>query len=288
MCVSMVILNMKSLVFPDIKLSVKAYVLKTVTTLLPAKKVVKLNGVDLLDMQLADPNYHTPNKIDILLGAEVLSQIIQDGVRKNSLGTLVAQSTSFGWVLSGVVNSSGDLSSKVVVLHSQIKEDEIFKKFWELEADSSTANKQNSLTEEEKRCEELFAATTMKDSAGRYVVKLPFKDNHPSCLHGQSREVSEKRFYGLETRLNKNVKFKANYSEVIEEYLNHMEQVPENEKKLESVYLSHHAVIRQDKDTTKLRMVFDASCKGKNGVSLDENLLVGPTLQPNLRELVLR
>lgn len=287
---SMVVLNLKSLVFPGIKLSVKAYVLKTITTLLPARKVVKLSGVDLLDMQLADPNYYTPNKIDILLGAEVFSQIIQEGVRKNDAGTLVAQSTSLGWVLSGIVNSSGDLPSKVVVFHSQVKEDEILKRFWELEADSSIGNGSISLSEEEKRCEELFAATTTRDSEGRYVVKLPIKYDHPSCIHGQSREISEKRFHGLETRLNKNKEFKIKYTEVIEEYLQmeHMEQVPENEKELESVYLPHHAVIRQDKDTTKLRVVFDASCKGKNGVSLNDNLLVGPTLQPDLRQLVLR
>ncbi|KAH9645022.1 hypothetical protein HF086_003352 [Spodoptera exigua] len=72
-----------------------------VTSLLPSAKVARLEWVDLNDNDLADPEYFIPNRIDVLLGAEVYSQVIQHGVKKNANGTLLAQETTLGWVLSG-------------------------------------------------------------------------------------------------------------------------------------------------------------------------------------------
>ena len=40
-------------------------------------------------------------------------------------------------------------------------------------------------------------------------------------------------------------------------------------------YLPYHAVVRQDKSTTKLRIVYDASAKA-DGPSLNECLYTGP------------
>ncbi|XP_052751427.1 uncharacterized protein LOC128200814 [Galleria mellonella] len=84
---------------------------------------------------------------------------------------------------------------------------------------------------------------------------------------------------------------KIKYAEVISEYLElgHMEKVPITEQDdPEAVYLPHHAVVREDRTTTKVRVVFDASCPGTNGVSLNQDLLVGPTLQADLRHLLIR
>ena len=52
-------------------------------------------------------------------------------------------------------------------------------------------------------------------------------------------------------------------------------------------YLPHREVIRYDKDTTKLRVVFDASAKA-NGPSLNDCLYVGPPLSPLLYDILLR
>ncbi|KAJ0176435.1 hypothetical protein K1T71_007614 [Dendrolimus kikuchii] len=54
------------------------------------------------------------------------------------------------------------------------------------------------------------------------------------------------------------------------------------------VYLPHHAVIREDKTTSKVRVVFDASTLGRNGVSLNSELMVGPNLQADLRHIIMR
>ncbi|KYQ57720.1 hypothetical protein ALC60_03312 [Trachymyrmex zeteki] len=53
-------------------------------------------------------------------------------------------------------------------------------------------------------------------------------------------------------------------------------------------YIPHHAVLKGSSLTIKLRVVFDASCKSNTGISLNECLSVGPTLQEDLFSILLR
>ena len=53
-------------------------------------------------------------------------------------------------------------------------------------------------------------------------------------------------------------------------------------------YLPHHPVFRESSTTTKTRVVFDGSAKSSNGLSLNDILQVGPTVQPDLYSTVLR
>lgn len=52
-------------------------------------------------------------------------------------------------------------------------------------------------------------------------------------------------------------------------------------------YLPHQAVIREDKSTTKTKIVFDGSAKSKDGPSLDV-LYSGPSLIPKIYDILLR
>ena len=52
--------------------------------------------------------------------------------------------------------------------------------------------------------------------------------------------------------------------------------------------MPHHCVIKTSSDTTKVRVVFDASAPISNGVSLNNTLFVGPTMQDTLFETLLR
>ena len=52
-------------------------------------------------------------------------------------------------------------------------------------------------------------------------------------------------------------------------------------------YLPLHAVIRRDKKTTRLRVVYDASSK-TNGVSLNNCLYTGPSLSKNIFDILIR
>lgn len=287
-----VTLHLKSRINPSVCIKVSAYVLKSITSLLPSVEATPVEWVSLTADDLADPEYYKPNKIDVLLGAEIYSQVIRAGIKRSTGGRVLAQDTTLGWIISGVVetetSSGAETLSCITVMHVSIQADDFLKKFWELEGEPAVTKK--ILSEEEVKCEQLFEATTRRDENGRYIVRLPFKDDNQNCADGGSKLIAEKRFKSLESKLSKNIKLKTDYSQVIHEYaeMNHMIKVPKQEINKKGLYLPHHAVIREDKETTKVRVVFDASCKGSNGVSLNDNLMIGPTLQADLRHIVMR
>ena len=54
-------------------------------------------------------------------------------------------------------------------------------------------------------------------------------------------------------------------------------------------YLPMHAVRKESSTTTKIQAVFDASAKSSTGIiSLNDTLLVGPTIHPPLVDVLLR
>lgn len=270
---------------------VKAYVLKSLTTRMPAKNIeIHANWFNFNNMKLADPTFDTPGRIDILLGADVFSKIIDSGLVRGPSG-VIAQYTQLGWILSGEV-TKGDRLSNISCLHitSYVSEDNnLLKKFWEIETEPYT--KKKLLTDEEEICEHIYKQTTMRDETGRYVVHLPLKnsinDTVKAC--GNTKLQAITRFQHLERKFHNNQALKEEYAKVMQGYINlgYMRKV-DDENNTNTVYLPHLAVIREDKDTTKVRVVFDASAKGSNGSSLNDTMMTGPTLQSDLRSLIIR
>ena len=71
--------------------------------------------------------------------------------------------------------------------------------------------------------------------------------------------------------------------------LNHAEKVPEEELKVANAYYTpHHGVVKESSTTTKLRVVFDASAKTSTGYSLNDCLMVGPKVQEDLVNILMR
>ncbi|XP_023314005.1 uncharacterized protein LOC111693517 [Trichogramma pretiosum] len=73
----------------------------------------------------------------------------------------------------------------------------------------------------------------------------------------------------------------------MDEYLSmgHMTLCDDNE---DGYYLPHHAVIKESSETTKVRVVFDASAKTTTGISLNDTLMIGPTIQNTIFEQILK
>ncbi|XP_075162992.1 uncharacterized protein LOC142235614 [Haematobia irritans] len=89
----------------------------------------------------------------------------------------------------------------------------------------------------------------------------------------------------MEKKLARTPDIKAEYDAAIREYLQlgHMRKVdPQNIYKTPHYYLPHHAVIKPDRTTTKLRVVFNASSPTSNKKSLNDILHTGPILQQDL------
>lgn len=74
----------------------------------------------------------------------------------------------------------------------------------------------------------------------------------------------------------------------MKEYLKptYMEKLTEAELPLiHSYFIPHRAVLPASSNTTKLRVVFNASAKAKGKLSLNEILMTGPKVQPDLSEI---
>ncbi|KYN12351.1 hypothetical protein ALC57_15464 [Trachymyrmex cornetzi] len=85
----------------------------------------------------------------------------------------------------------------------------------------------------------------------------------------------------MERKLRRHVELSAQY-DFLAEYLalGHMSAIESpSDTALTPVYIPHHSVLRETSSTTKLRVVFNASCKTTNGTSLNDHLLIGPKLQ---------
>lgn len=81
------------------------------------------------------------------------------------------------------------------------------------------------------------------------------------------------------------LKFKNKYKEVMSEYLNlgHMSQI----EPAELLNSNQNIFLNENSSTTKLRVVFDGSCKTSNGSSLNDILFVGPKFQYHLFDIIL-
>lgn len=288
---SMVVFDLESLHDSEFSIRVNAFVLSSLTSFLPSSKTSVMNWSEVENLPLADPKYGQPSKIDVIVGVEVHSEIMLNGLlRHPSKMGPIAQNTKLGWILSGRMAPQELTNTRMINLHLQVKEDLLLKQFWEIEREPDMLGK--PLTKEEIKCEEIYEETTVRNDEGRYVVRLPFKKSDPEVRYGKSKEIAYRRYQLLERRLMRNPSLKKEYRNVLEDYIqqNHMEKI-ENREDIENplaVYLPHHAVVREDKETTKVRVVFDASCKGVNNVSLNDSFLIGPKLQQDLRHILMR
>ena len=124
----------------------------------------------------------------------------------------------------------------------------------------------------------------------RYEVKFSIKDNLIELLPDKYL-LATHRLKGLRTRLWKDNGLMIQYNNIFKDYLHNgiIERVdtPVDNKEL-AHYLPHHPVVREDKETTKVHVVFDASSKMKTQRSLNDALPSSPCLLPFLQEILLR
>lgn len=97
--------------------------------------------------------------------------------------------------------------------------------------------------------------------------------------------------YKTQGRFCAELDFARLYNEFLQEYeqLGHISRVSDEAHDLEASYfLSHHGVLRKSSTTTRLRVVFNGSYKTTNGLSLNECLHIGPKLQQEISDVLLR
>lgn len=270
---------------PSMEFNVEALVINRITSYDPSAAIEPGTFAHLRDLNLADQSYFKTGRIDLLLGADIYARIIMPEILRGAEGMPIAQRTSLGWIVYGTVQTYTQSNVNLASLHANTDLEAAVKRFWELEA----VTEGDTWTEEEKRCEAHFNATYTRNADGRFVVQLPLRSNSSSI--GATKDTAIARFKQIEGRFKRNSRLKTGYINFMREYiaLGHMERVSSNTTEENGCYyIPHHAVMKEDSTTTKLRVVFDASHKSSSGLSLNDVMMVGPTVQSNLYDILLR
>ncbi|XP_062557851.1 uncharacterized protein LOC134222704 [Armigeres subalbatus] len=237
-------------------------------------------------IELADPSFCIPSGVDLVLGIEAFFDFFGSG-RKILLGERLPalHDSVFGWIVSGGFAEGNPSLHINCNMATTERLEELLTRFWSMEEGESIHN----YSPEENRCEAIFSSTVRRGADGRYSVSLPKNEDVISQL-GESKEIAFRRFLGIERRLNRDLDLRKQYVNFMEEYLKlgHMRKIEEDPETTKRCFLPHHPVVKEASTTTKVRIVFDASCKTTVGLSLNDALLVGPVIQQDLRSIILR
>lgn len=285
-------IEISSIKSPEDDIPVTAIVVPKVTCELPLHPV-ELNSTwtHLNGLILADQDFGRPGRIDLLLGTDMYVGALLNGRRSGPPNSPVAFETIFGWVLAGKTDNTNIVSShlSVATLHastcSELNED-VLQKFWEIEEVPMA----KFASVDDKCVLEHFKKTHRRMDDGRFEVTLCRRPGVAKV--GESRSQALRRLMSLERSLAKKNQ-QTQFNSVIQEYidLGHAEVVPVCEliePKHNVYYLPMHVVYKDSSTTTKIRAVFDASAKSMSGVSLNDSLLVGPTVHAPLLDVLLR
>ena len=155
-------------------------------------------------------------------------------------------------------------------------------KFWELES--------LGISPQENSVYEIFK-DRIEFVDGWCQVHLPWEQDHHPLLP-DNFTLAQRRLQGLNSRLQGNPNLLEEYDSIIkdQEEKGIIERVTSSEdiEVGKTHYLSHHPVIRQDKDTTKVRIVYNVSAKNSSGTSLNSCLYPGPCLLKTVAEILVR
>ena len=114
----------------------------------------------------------------------------------------------------------------------------------------------------------------------------------PHLTLNDNFNLSKNRLISLLSRLKRDPEVMKEYHAVIQEQLKSgtVERVEETVagEVGEVHYLPHHSVVYQEKQTTKLRVVYDASAQEKGGPSLHDCFQSGPPLSETISDSLIR
>ncbi|XP_076660916.1 uncharacterized protein LOC143364466, partial [Halictus rubicundus] len=216
------------------------------------------------NLHLADPEFHRPAPIDLLLGSGTALSILCVGqivLSRPDESDLYLQKSQLGWVIGGSAPVTSPAHGTLCHATTALQFD--LTRFWEVEE----GPQRQHLSESDIICESHFQEHTVRNRDGRYVVALPFNE-----------------------KLSRLGDSKQEYHAVIQEYLDlgHMSELPQEQQSPEGYYLPHHGVVKVTSDTTKLRVVFDGSATTNSGIALNDALHTGPKIQDDLLHILLR
>ncbi len=226
--------------------------------------------------------------LDMLIGID--HAFMHTGETRQS-GCLVARNTPLGWVIFG--SPPGEVSGAHKVYHVKFAMPVDLADFWTTE--SMGVQVKSCLCEPDKlsqveQQEKIIIENSCEKVGNKWLVPYPWKKDPKQLPDNRSQAV--KRLEATERRLIKNPELAAAYDKQMTEMntANYSRKLSEEE--LNSYegpvhYVSHHGVLRPEKASTPLRIVFNSSAVYQ-GHCLNDYWLKGPDLLNSLFGVILR
>ncbi len=115
---------------------------------------------------------------------------------------------------------------------------------------------------------------------GRYEIGIPWKAGEPQFENNY--DMAYRRLQNLEKSLmKKGPDVATEYNKIIEDNVNKNYVRKVQLKEEQQWFLPHFPVVKDDRTTTKVRIVYDTAAKEK-GKCLNDAILSGPKLQQDL------
>ncbi|UYV82365.1 hypothetical protein LAZ67_21001798 [Cordylochernes scorpioides] len=202
---------------------------------------------------------------------------------------LTAIETHLGWTICGPSpkkDEQTDYSSLVVISMHSINMSVDY--LWDLETIGIKYPRDNlTKLEEDKIVHQHFLNTVHQLEDGRFCVGLPWLGNQEGIP--SNRHIAERRLFNTTRKLRAKCIF-SEYDRVFQEWLAEgvIEKVSPEDLNRKCHYLPHNPVVKANSNTTKIRPVFDASCKDKGNLSLNDCLASGPNVIEQIPAILLK
>ena len=230
-------------------------------------------------VKIEDNDTRPQISIHVVLGASEYATIkTSTAQRVGKPGQPVAEKTLLGWTLMSPGRE--DVGSPMLLTQSALTDYEQLCALDVLGLSDTHENDQQAVYEE-------FKEQLERNPAGWYETKLPWKGNHPTLPTNEAG--SKRRLDQLIRELERNGQYEE-YDSIIQDQLQEgiVEPAPETPTGKE-FYIPHKGVDRENAESTKLRIVYDASAREKdNQPSLNDCLHPGPPLQNRLWDILVR
>lgn len=245
---------------------------------------------------LQDIEFPHPGKrvVDMLIGVDYPELHVAIEERNGKKGEPIARKTPLGWTCVGPISKTNRVSVYHVTQVNTFKccsinwgsVEQCLEKFWEVEK-VCDVNKIPSHTEEEIMAMKVVEKS-MKISEGRYEVKIPWKESKME-MPCSNKQVAENRLKNLEKRLKRDDWLRQAYVDVMNKYQDkgYIRKVDPTTSVEQEWFLPHFPVVRKDRESTKVRVVYDAASKCE-WVSLNDVIYNGPKLQNDLFDVLIR
>ncbi len=258
-------------------------------------------------LSLADSFDRSDKEIGILIGANFYHDFVTGDVIRGGSGP-VALASKLGWILSGPVSYETEthtcasvisnlaidiLPSRTDIIDEKKEILESLDTFWKHESCGLIEEETGVRSQEGENDKIGETKIRFNETDSRYQVSLPFKGELKNLNLDSHYDLCKSRLYSLHSHLKKDQVLLKEYDAVFQDQLKKgiIEIVPKDQEKESSDchFLCHHGVVKRDRLTTKLRVVFDGSAKGKNCQnSLNDILEIGNNYMPLLFDTLVR